>query len=62
MSIIRRLFTEDNGQDLIEYALLCAFIGVVGAAVWDAIRNGIGGAYLNWNSLSSNLWESPDPL
>ena len=45
-----------------EYALIAAFIGVVGILLWENIPTGIGGAYANWDSGGQNLWEPLDPL
>jgi len=57
-----RFFSDESGQDLIEYALLCAFIGFVGMAAWLNIRSGIGTAYSNWGSGVQNLSAcTPDP-
>ncbi len=53
--------TDETGQDLIEYALLTAFVGLVGAAAWVAIRAGIGAAYLSWNTGVNDQWQSPAP-
>lgn len=61
MTIIHRLIADESGQDMIEYALLSAFIGVAGAAVWSLIQTNMGLAYLDWNSNANNVWESPDP-
>ena len=59
--IIVRLVREESGQDLIEYALLTAFIGLAGMAVFQAIRVGIFNAYTSWDSGTQNLWEPPPP-
>ena len=56
------LLVDETGQDLMEYALITAFIGVVGILLWENIRTGIGGAYANWDSGGQNLWEPLDPL
>jgi Flp pilus assembly pilin Flp len=61
MAFVKRFIADERGQDLIEYALLSAFIGVAGAAVWSAIRMSIFTAYGNWNTGANNLWESPAP-
>ena len=45
-----QLLVDETGQDLVEYALITAFIGVVGILLWENIRTGIGGAYANWDS------------
>lgn len=60
-ALLARLVREDEGQDLIEYALLTAGIGLVGIAVWPAITNAIGVAYGNLDTQTQNLWEVPDP-
>lgn len=69
MVIIHRLWfqivtlaRDERGQDIVEYALLSALIGVMGIAAWDAISNGIGGAYSDWDTNTQNLWEPDDPM
>ena len=61
-SAAAQLLGDETGQDLVEYALITAFIGVVGILLWENIRTGIGGAYANWDSGGQNLWEPLDPL
>jgi pilus assembly protein Flp/PilA len=39
--LIRRLITEDQGQDLIEYALLAAFIALAATVAMIALGGGI---------------------
>lgn len=58
---LRNLAIDDAGQDIIEYALLTAAIGVVGILAWQAITGGIGTAYQGWDSGTQSLWEPPDP-
>jgi len=57
-----RLLFEDNGQDVIEYALLTAFIGLSGAAAWDAMRASLSGAYTGVSASVWDLWEPADPV
>jgi Flp pilus assembly pilin Flp len=60
--LLRRLMVEDTGQDLIEYALLSAFIGVVCVAVWPSIRAAIGLAFVAWDANVQALSScTPDP-
>ena len=59
--LLRRLLCDDDGQDVIEYALLTAGIGVIGVATWPAIANGIGQAYLRLDQRTQDIWEVPDP-
>ena len=58
---LRHLLQDDRGQDLIEYALLSAFIGVVSIAAWGVIEGRLGGAYTNFDADTQALWETPDP-
>jgi Flp pilus assembly pilin Flp len=59
--IVHRLARDDRGQDLIEYALLTAAIGVAGAATWPLIEQSIGRAYRALDTNTQNLWEPPPP-
>ena len=52
---------DDRGQDMIEYALLTATIGIAGIAAWTAVRTSIGTTYGAFNTGVWNLWESPNP-
>ena len=56
-----RLLREDDGQDLVEYALLGAFIGVVSVLVWQSIVSLLGDLYTDYNTNVPQLWEPPDP-
>ena len=59
--LLRRLATETDGQDLIEYALVTTLIGFAGAAAWSAIQTGLGNAYGGFNAAVWDLWEPADP-
>ena len=54
-------FSDDDGQDLVEYALLGAFIGVVSVIVWQNIATAIGLRYTEYNTNVNSLWASPEP-
>jgi Flp pilus assembly pilin Flp len=56
-----RLWSDDEGQDLIEYALLVATVALASVAAFDAIRAAIGAAYRAWGSGIDGLWETPPP-
>jgi Flp pilus assembly pilin Flp len=47
---LRRLLAEDDGQDLIEYALLSAFIGLAGVAVFSGMGATMQTAYNAWET------------
>lgn len=57
-----RLILESDGQDVVEYALLTAFIGFSGAAAWNAMLTSLGNAYNHYNDAVLDLWEPADPL
>jgi len=61
LSSLWRLFVEDDGQDLIEYALLAGAIGFAGAVGWDLIALSINAVYDSWDAGVNSLWEPPDP-
>jgi len=60
-SALRAFVREENGQDVIEYGLLSAFIGIVAIAVWIGIQANLQAAYIDYDSDVQNLWESPNP-
>ncbi len=61
-TMVRRFLTDDDGADLIEYALLSAFIGVCAVAAWTSIPPRIAAAYTNWDNSVQNLSScTPDP-
>lgn len=60
--LLWQFLIEDDGADILEYALLAAFIAVVTAATWISIPPKIAAAYANWDSSIQNLSScTPDP-
>jgi Flp pilus assembly pilin Flp len=60
--IVRRLVVNEDGQDLIEYALLSASIGICCVLVWPTIRAAIGAAFVAWDTNVQALSScTPDP-
>ena len=60
-AVLFGLVDDERGQDVIEYALLTAAVGVVSAATWPVIAGAIGTAYSALESNTHNLWEPPPP-
>ena len=56
-----RLAVEDHGQDLVEYALLTAAIGLAGIVAWPLIVDSMGATYQGWDTGVQDLWEPADP-
>ena len=51
---------EDEGQDLIEYALLTGIIAIAGILVFPAIQNARWSAPISdWNDNAQAIWEPP---
>jgi pilus assembly protein Flp/PilA len=50
--IMNNLINDESGQDLIEYALVAALVGLGAVASMKGIANSINSAF---NSISSNL-------
>ena len=60
-AFVGRLASEDSGQDVVEYALLTAFFGLVALAAWTSLRDAIGVSYGGTTSGVQSLWEPPPP-
>ena len=58
---ILRLLRNEEGQDVVEYALLAATIGLSAAASFQLILSVIGVSYRAWVSNINGLWEPPAP-
>jgi Flp pilus assembly pilin Flp len=51
-SILAALWQEEEGQDLVEYSLLLAFIALAAIALLSAAGNSVKGI---WTSINTNL-------
>ena len=63
-SRVRQFFTEDDAQDLIEYALIAAFIGIAGWAVLMTLPGVIGTTFGSWQDTTTGVpgqWDPPEP-
>jgi Flp pilus assembly pilin Flp len=49
-SVINRFVRNDNGQDLIEYALLAGFISLVAVVAITNVGTGVNAVYTNIDS------------
>jgi Flp pilus assembly pilin Flp len=56
-----RLAAEDRGQDLIEYGLLAAIIGIAGILVFPTIEAKMSAAFSSWTTGAYNDWCPDDP-
>ena len=53
--LLKNLMTEDSGQDLIEYALVAALVGLGAVASITALKNSISNTF---NSIGTQLSNS----
>jgi Flp pilus assembly pilin Flp len=63
-SLIRRLLVEDEAQDLVEYALLAAFLATAGALALNSIGPAVKDTYDKWMDPTNGtpgLWAPPEP-
>ena len=49
-AFIRRWIREEDGQDLIEYALLCGAVGFAGTVAFSFISSAMNTSYDSWNN------------
>ncbi len=58
------MFAAEEGQDLIEYALLVAFVAFAGLAAFSLMGISLNTTYTSWNDAvqSDALVEMPDPI
>lgn len=63
LTMLDRFWRDDEGQDLIEYALLVAFVGLSCVAAWLLIQQTLGEGYTSMDLREQNdlAAETPDP-
>jgi hypothetical protein len=57
----RRLLGETCAQDLLEYALLTALVGILSVAAWALIEDRLGNSYEAFDGQTQAIWEPPNP-
>jgi Flp pilus assembly pilin Flp len=63
-ALLVRFVTEEGGQDIVEYGLLAAFIGIAGYLTLEVIEGEILTTYLSWINPATgtpSVWEPPPP-
>jgi Flp pilus assembly pilin Flp len=61
MSLLRRLWIDDRGQDLVEYVLLGATVALAGLAVMEAFPGMAKDLYTGWDLAQQSLWYPQPP-
>lgn len=60
-TLLRRLVVEDDAQDLVEYALLAAFVGLASMASVSSVLSALHTSYVSWNTATYGCWQMPAP-
>jgi Flp pilus assembly pilin Flp len=60
-AIAAGVLADDSGQDLIEYALLTAIVGISGVLILSALSTTMSTAYSSWNTAGQNAWQPCPP-
>ena len=55
----RSFLADDSAQDVVEYAYLALFVGLVGIVVWSSVVDLLGLRYTDYNDNVQDLWEPP---
>lgn len=58
---LRQFVRSEEGDDLIEYALLGTLVGLIGLVAFNLLSSSIFGTYNSWDHGIQNLWIPPDP-
>lgn len=60
-TLIYEFIVSEQGQDLVEYALLCAFIGLVAVATFNLMGGAMATTYTSWDDATQGLADPLDP-
>ena len=59
--LLRRLAADDEGQDIVEYALLAALVAIASVAAIKTVLLAMQTTYVGWNTKAQNCWQMPAP-
>jgi Flp pilus assembly pilin Flp len=52
---------DDGGQDVVEYALLTAFVCLAALTAWTTLRDALDASYSGTATRVQSLWATPPP-
>ena len=61
MTLLRRLWIDDGGQDLVEYVLLGATVALAGFATVQGFSGIASAVYTSWDTVQQSLWYPAAP-
>ena len=60
LELMKKFMKDEEGQDLVEYALLTAAVSVATVLGIAALGSAINSVYTAWDTRTQDLWQ-PDP-
>jgi len=60
-ALAAQFISDDDGQDLIEYALLTAIITISGVLILSTLSSTMGSLYSGRNTAGQNAWQPCPP-
>jgi Flp pilus assembly pilin Flp len=60
-ALLCRWLADDEGKNLVEYALLSAIVALGSFVAVSAIGAAINAAYASWDAAAQALWQPQDP-
>jgi Flp pilus assembly pilin Flp len=58
---LREFVVDERGEDLVDYMLLGAVIGLAGAAAFQTLMGAMNGAYDSRETHINSIWVTPEP-
>jgi Flp pilus assembly pilin Flp len=58
---VTALLKDDDGQDLLEYALLAAIVAIASVAAVNVLRETLQETYVRWDTDMQALADMPNP-
>ena len=56
-NLLLRLYADDDGDDLLEYALLCGFIALASVLGFQFMSSEMNTAYQSWDAAQQDRWD-----
>lgn len=60
-TLFTRLLENESGQDLVEYVLLTATIGLCSVVAMNVLSGAINLVYTTWNTGTQSIWQPENP-
>jgi len=60
--VLRRWYQDDDGQDVVEYALLCSFVALAGVLGFRLLGTNMNTIFSGWDTAVWNQWIPSDPV